>query len=68
MAVVEPSVDVRLLDLLGGSKLFHGVGPEVLEEVVACARDQLVEAEGAVFARGRAGGFGSASSWRAVSS
>lgn len=52
MGVVKPSVDAPLLDLLGGSKLFHGIEREVLAEVVACARERRIEAEGAVFREG----------------
>jgi CRP-like cAMP-binding protein len=52
MAAVGPSVDVQLLDLLGGSKFFHGIERAVLAEAIACAREQRAEAEGAVFREG----------------
>ena len=54
MVAVQPPVDARLLDLLDGAKLFHGVGREVLAEVAACAREERVAEEGAVFREGEA--------------
>lgn len=52
IAAVGPSVDVRLLDLLGDSKLFQGADRAVLAEAIACAREQRAAVEGAVFREG----------------
>lgn len=43
---------MRLLDLLGGSKLFQGADRAVLAEAIACGREQRAKAEDAVFREG----------------
>ena len=52
MGAVASPVDARVLDLLGGSKLFQGLERGVLAEVVASARERCAEAEGPVFREG----------------